>query len=66
MKAIRKRRPRVILDPMYGVGHTGLMTILYTARCDINVIHEDHDAFFGRRLPAPSDDTPTSSAPSRP
>ena len=57
MKAIRARRPRVILDPMYGVGLTGLSTILYTARCDIDTIHAGHDAFFGRRLPAPTEDT---------
>ena len=61
MAAIRARRPRVILDPMYGVGLTGLSTILYTARCDINVIHADHDAFFGRRLPAPTEDSGQSS-----
>lgn len=56
-KAIRKRRPRIVLDPMYGVSLTGLMTILYSCRCDVNVIHDTHDAFFGRRLPAPTMDT---------
>ncbi len=56
-KAIRKRRPRIVLDPMYGVSLTGLMTILYSARCDVTVIHDTHDAFFGRRLPAPNADT---------
>ncbi|MBQ6374559.1 MAG: phosphoglucomutase/phosphomannomutase family protein [Clostridia bacterium] len=57
MKAIRARRPRVVLDPMYGVSLTGLLTILYTARCDIDVINDRHDAFFGRHLPAPNPDT---------
>lgn len=56
-KAIRKRRPRIVLDPMYGVSLTGLMTILYSCRCDVTVIHDTHDAFFGRRLPAPNIDT---------
>ena len=55
--AIRKKRPRIVLDPMYGVSLTGLLTILYTARCDVNVIHESHDAFFGGHLPAPNEDT---------
>ena len=55
--AIRRRRPRIVLDPMYGVSLTGLMTILYSCRCDVNVIHDTHDAFFGRRLPAPTIDT---------
>ena len=57
IKAIRKRRPRIALDPMYGVSLTGLCTILYTARCDVNVINDTHDAFFGGHLPAPTPDT---------
>ena len=57
MDAIRARRPRIELDPMYGVSLTGLMTILYTARCDIDVINDRHDAFFGGHLPAPNPDT---------
>ncbi len=55
--AIRRRRPRVVLDPMFGVSLTGLLTILYTARCDIDVIHDRHDAFFGGHLPAPNPET---------
>jgi phosphomannomutase len=55
--AIRKRRLRIVLDPMFGVSLTGLQTILYTARCDIDVINDRHDAFFGRHLPAPNPDT---------
>ena len=54
---IRKRRLRIVLDPMFGVSLTGLQTILYTARCDIDVINDRHDAFFGRHLPAPNPDT---------
>jgi len=57
IRAIRKRRPRIALDPMYGVSLTGLSTILYTARCDVNVINDTHDAFFGGHLPAPTPDT---------
>ena len=55
--AIRRRRLRVVLDPMFGTSLTGLMTILYTARCDVDVINDQHDAFFGRHLPAPSPET---------
>ena len=55
--AIRRRRLRVVLDPMFGVSLTGLMTILYTARCDVDVINDKHDAFFGRHLPAPTPET---------
>ncbi len=57
MDAIRARRPRVELDPMYGVSLTGLMTILYTARCDVDVINDRHDAFFGGHLPTPNPET---------
>ena len=55
--AIRKRRLRIVLDPMFGVSVTGLQTILYTCRCDIDVINDRHDAFFGRHLPAPNPET---------
>ena len=55
--AIRRRRPRIVLDPMFGVSLNGLLTILYTARCDIDVINDRHDAFFGRHLPAPNPET---------
>ena len=56
-EAIRKRRLRIVLDPMFGVSLTGLQTILYTSRCDIDVINDRHDAFFGRHLPAPNQET---------
>ena len=51
---IRERHPRIVLDPMFGVSLTGLQTILYTCRCDVDVINDRHDAFFGRHLPAPT------------
>jgi len=54
MDAIRSRNLQIVLDPMYGVSRTSLQTILLTARCDVNVIHERHDALFGGRLPAPN------------
>ncbi len=57
MDAIRSRKLKVVLDPMYGVSKTSLQTILLTARCDVDVIHERHDALFGGRLPAPNEET---------
>ena len=57
MDAIRSRGLKVVLDPMYGVSKTALSTVLITARCDVDVIHERHDALFGGRLPAPSSKT---------
>lgn len=57
MDAIRSRRLKIVLDPMYGVSKTALQTILVTARCDVDVIHERRDALFGGRLPAPNEKT---------
>ncbi len=54
MKAIRDAGLHIVLDPMYGVSQTSIKTILSTARCEIDVIHETHDTLFGRRMPAPS------------
>ncbi len=55
--AIRKRKLRVVLDPMYGVSKTCLQTILLTARCELHVIHDRHDTLFGGRLPSPTTHT---------
>ena len=57
MDAIRSRRLKIALDPMYGVSKTALQTILLTARCDVEIIHERRDALFGGRLPAPNSKT---------
>lgn len=57
MDAIRSRGLKVVLDPMFGVSKTALQTILITARCDVDVIHERRDALFGGRLPAPNSKT---------
>ncbi len=57
--AVRKRNLRVLLDPMYGVSKTSLQTILYTLRCDLDVINDRHDTLFGGRLPSPSAETLT-------
>ena len=53
-KAIRKSRLRIAIDPMYGVSQSSLRTILLTCRCDVDVIHEQHDTLFGGKMPAPS------------
>ncbi|MCC8067778.1 MAG: phosphoglucomutase/phosphomannomutase family protein [Clostridiales bacterium] len=57
MKAIRDSGLHVVLDPMYGVSQVALKTILLTARCEIDLIHEAHDTLFGRRMPAPSEES---------
>lgn len=57
MGIIKKRGLRVALDPMYGVSETSLKTILMTARCEVETIHERHDTLFGGKLPAPTAET---------
>jgi len=54
--AIKRARLRIAFDPMYGVSHGSLRTILMTCRCDVDVIHENHDTLFGGRMPAPDAD----------
>lgn len=54
MDAIRNANLRVMLDPMYGVSETALGTILITGRCELDVIHQQHDTLFGGKMPAPS------------
>ena len=54
-EAIKKAGLRIALDPMYGVGLGSLRTILMTCRCDVDVIHEQHDTLFGGKMPAPSE-----------
>lgn len=48
MVQIRSRELKIILDPMYGVSKTSLQTILLTARCEVDVIHDRHDTLFGQ------------------
>ena len=53
--ALRERGLRVLFDPMHGSGAYPLMAIFYTARCTIDTIHSNKDAFFGGEMPAPSE-----------
>jgi len=56
VERIKETSLRVAIDPMYGVSQSSLRTILLTCRCDVDVIHEQHDTLFGGRMPAPSAD----------
>ncbi|RRD93815.1 phosphoglucomutase/phosphomannomutase family protein [Clostridiales bacterium COT073_COT-073] len=57
MDSIRKQNLRILVDPMYGVSKTALQTLLMTARCEIDTIHDSHDPGFGGRMPSPSEET---------
>jgi len=54
IEAIKKRKLKVVLDPMFGVSKTALLTILVTGRCEVEIIHDAHDTLFGGRMPSPS------------
>ena len=56
VEKIKRSRLRIAIDPMYGVSQSSLRTILLTCRCDVDVIHEQHDTLFGGKMPAPSAD----------
>lgn len=57
MDAIKQANLKVVIDPMFGVSKTALQTVLISARCDVDVIHDRHDALFGGRMPAPNTKT---------
>lgn len=54
VETIKDKNLKVALDPMYGVSRTSLQTLLLTARCQVEVIHDRHDTLFGGRLPSPT------------
>lgn len=55
MQALRNRGLRVLFDSMHGSGAYPLLVIFYTARCTIDTIHTNKDAYFGGEMPAPSE-----------
>ena len=57
MKKIRDAGLHIAVDPMFGVSMTSLKTILLTARCDVDMINDQHDTLFGGRMPAPAEKT---------
>lgn len=54
MNALRDRGLRVLFDSMHGSGAYPLLVIFYTARCTIDTMNANKDAYFGGRMPAPS------------
>ena len=54
MQALRNRGLRVLFDSMHGSGAYPLQVIFYTARCTIDMMNANKDAYFGGMMPAPS------------
>ena len=57
MQALRKRGLRVLFDTMHGSGTYPLQVIFYTARCTLDAINLNKDAYFGGMMPAPTEKT---------
>lgn len=55
MDALRDRGLRVLFDSMHGSGSYPLLVIFHTARCTIDTINVNKDAYFGGQMPAPSE-----------
>lgn len=55
MNALRERGLRVVFDSMHGSGTYPLLVIFHTARCTIDTININKDAYFGGLMPAPSE-----------
>ncbi|MCR5150581.1 MAG: phosphoglucomutase/phosphomannomutase family protein [Clostridiales bacterium] len=57
MKALRARGLRVLFDCMHGSGVYPLIVVFNTARCTIDTINLNRDAYFGGQMPAPSEES---------
>lgn len=57
MDALRERGLRVLFDTMHGSGTYPMQVIFHTARCTIDTIHLNKDAYFGGMMPAPTEQT---------
>lgn len=55
LDAIKRANLKLVLDPMYGVSGDALKILLITARCDLEIIHQQHDTLFGGHMPSPSE-----------
>lgn len=55
MEALRNRGLRVLFDSMHGSGAYPLLVIFYTARCTIDTMNANRDAYFGGLMPAPNE-----------
>lgn len=53
LQTIRNAGMRILFDPMHGSGTYPLMTVLYTARCTVDLMNSNKDAYFGGGMPAP-------------
>ncbi len=53
LEKIKSSGVRILFDPMHGSATFPMMSVLYTARCTVDLMDSNKDAFFGGKLPAP-------------
>ncbi len=56
LDVIKQADMRILFNPMHGSSTHPLMTVLYTARCTVDLMDYNKDAYFGGDLPAPGFD----------
>lgn len=54
--AIKKANLKIVIDPMYGAGRGYLDEALKQAGCEVKVLHNTRDVYFGGRPPEPSEE----------
>ncbi|MBI2113585.1 MAG: phosphoglucomutase/phosphomannomutase family protein [candidate division NC10 bacterium] len=55
LETIRRARLRVVMDPLYGSAQGYLDSLLREAGCELTVLHDWRDPYFGGRSPEPSE-----------
>ncbi len=55
VQAIRDRGPRLLFDSMHGSSTYPFNVIFYTCRCTVDQINANKDAYFGGKMPAPTE-----------
>jgi len=57
IEAIKKAGLKIAIDPLFGVSLRSLNTIFSIARCDVQMLHTEHDTLFAGKMPAPDENT---------
>ncbi len=56
LATLRRMRLKVVVDPLYGSARGYLDSLLRDAGCEVSVLHDWRDPYFGGRSPEPSED----------
>jgi len=54
LEAIRRARLKIVIDPLYGSARDYLDCLLREAGCEVTLLHDWRDPYFGGRSPEPS------------